>query len=331
MRLIRKARKTGVQGGFSLQVGAVSLKVHRGSEPTRLRLPKAHRFKQVIFNDRFHKFLSEVVAEPNRPRSYSVKNNEADVTISYNPRDRFFTGGHPSYTVVHSLRRNPVANALGDKADQIKRSGFTGPCGVILCDGGCEMLRSHMHDWSSYSLSEVIQEFFRQHSSIDFILVIYICQDGGVGPKNLVLRTQLYPNRRGSPLHKSVIESIQELCSALPRPFKDANNARYFLSWLRNAGRWNVGDSLIGGVTMSGRLVKISSRAVLDLLAGQIDQREFFSRHGFEERNPFLREMRHGRLITNVRIEKSQVPENDDEWLVFEFGDVDPAISPFTG
>ncbi len=80
---------------------------------------------------------------------------------------------------------------------------------------------------------------------------------------------------------------------------------------------------------MSDRTVKISSRTILELLAGRLDPTAFFKAYEFEKFNPFSQQMSEGRLIADVRVEKSKVAEDDDEWLIFEFGEADPAISAF--
>ena len=81
--------------------------------------------------------------------------------------------------------------------------------------------------------------------------------------------------------------------------------------------------------------VRISSRALAELLAGKVDQKEFFEAHGFitselrakHAANPFSIAMQRGQLIHGVSIERSVV--EDDDWITFEFKGPDPAISPF--
>ena len=81
---------------------------------------------------------------------------------------------------------------------------------------------------------------------------------------------------------------------------------------------------------MSGNKIRISARAVLELLAGSLSQAEFEKAHGFSDskRNPFLRKLKSGQLIKSIRIEPDDVPERDDDWIVIELAD-DPAVSPF--
>ena len=81
---------------------------------------------------------------------------------------------------------------------------------------------------------------------------------------------------------------------------------------------------------MTERRAKISARTLLELMAGRLDQSSFLATYGQEERNIFFRQLREGRTIANIYVEKSENPEDDDEWVVFEFGETDPAIAPFT-
>ena len=58
-----------------------------------------------------------------------------------------------------------------------------------------------------------------------------------------------------------------------------------------------------------------------------IDWTFFPGMHGLR-RNPFLRNLDEGRLITKIEVEKG-TPAEDDDWLIFTFGEPDPAMSPY--
>jgi hypothetical protein len=86
---------------------------------------------------------------------------------------------------------------------------------------------------------------------------------------------------------------------------------------------------------MSRRTVKISSRELLDLLAGRRTIRELNEAHGWGAvaslgrtmPSPFSRSLEEGRMIK--RIEVVRAADDDDDWVTIEFGDPDPAIAPF--
>jgi hypothetical protein len=76
---------------------------------------------------------------------------------------------------------------------------------------------------------------------------------------------------------------------------------------------------------MSGNEIKLSSRTVLDLLAGKITYDEFPETY----KDFFKMRAGEGRLFEAARIEKDTT-EQDDDWLVFRFGEPDPAVTPYT-
>ena len=330
MKRTRKLAKKGVGGSFTLEVGACSLNVFRGSEPTRLKLPRPARFDDGIFNEGFKDFLSRVVAQPRAAHRYEIKNSTTDVTIIYSPRRTGVGGSYAYFKAAHSKRRNPVANALFNKADQLKRTGLTCPSGIVLCDGGCDML-THFTDWSSYSLREVVDEFFRQKPRIGFVLILHFKSESrfSMGQLPAHIEGQLYLNDAAPPLGSDLCECLRKVVGHCPKPSKNARNARNYFEWQRRAGLWNEGDSLFGGLCMSDHKITISARTVLELLAGRLDYAKFSMGYGLGRSNPFLRNLREGRLIVSAMIERSEFPEDDDELLTLEFGEPDPAVSPF--
>lgn len=83
---------------------------------------------------------------------------------------------------------------------------------------------------------------------------------------------------------------------------------------------------------MSGNKLRVSSRAVMDVLSGRKSAEQFNRDHQWNEtsgnliiKNPFERYLIEGRLPVKVLVE----PDDDDDWIEFEFGDRDSAISDF--
>ena len=66
------------------------------------------------------------------------------------------------------------------------------------------------------------------------------------------------------------------------------------------------------------------SRTVLDLLAGNITYDDFPEVY----KSFFKMEAAEGRLFEAARVEKD-VTEQDDDWLVFTFGEPDPSVTPY--
>jgi len=78
---------------------------------------------------------------------------------------------------------------------------------------------------------------------------------------------------------------------------------------------------------LTDRTFKMSLRTIQELLGAQKDIKSFEDMHGLR-RNPFLRHLDEGRLITKIEVEKG-TPAEDDDWLIFTFGEPDPAVSPY--
>ncbi len=89
---------------------------------------------------------------------------------------------------------------------------------------------------------------------------------------------------------------------------------------------------------MSSRTIRISSRELMETLAGlsmfddaggrQEDMVGSAQRPASEIRGQFFRCLQQGRLLAAVTVIKTD-ENDDDDWVEFDFGDPDPAISPF--
>ena len=93
-----------------------------------------------------------------------------------------------------------------------------------------------------------------------------------------------------------------------------------------------------GGFTIEWPRVKLSATMLMNLLSGRISIEEFNDRHDWTSGsvqsrgrfpNAFERALREGRLPKAIAVESS--PDDDDDWLVIDFGLSDAAVSPFTG
>ena len=81
--------------------------------------------------------------------------------------------------------------------------------------------------------------------------------------------------------------------------------------------------------------IKISSRALHHLLAGEIDSNDFLVRHWPKRKppyepgckNPFSLALDEQMTIDSVKIDARS--DEDDDWLVFELSGPDAAVAPF--
>jgi hypothetical protein len=120
------------------------------------------------------------------------------------------------------------------------------------------------------------------------------------------------PRREGETLRLRA--TLADALARLPTPVLDPLNA--YIQCREDSYRCGR----FGVYHVTGTSVKISARTILELLAGR--------RTPSEINESFERHLQQGRMITGIRVEKSE-DYTDDDWLTIEFGEPDPAISPF--
>jgi hypothetical protein len=250
------------------------------------------------------------------------------MTISYDRQQRYMNWSHRPYTQAKSIDKNPLGNALEKKADQLK--GVEALAGVILCDGGCSLLSGRMRDIDAFSADEIIQKFLRSSSSIDFVYTIT--------PRckrfNEDCHFEGYLWFR-DPTTKTLIEPIMlSALNNLPAPIFDAQNAAiqaekkgYDFGARAKDFSYNFGDKIVS--------VNMSARRLLEILAGKHSASEIDSICGGENDdppgwpNPFKKALAKGQLIKEIVIEP--ISGRDDDQVTINFGEPDPAVSPFRG
>jgi hypothetical protein len=314
-RLHKEIKERDIKGAWNLQIGGNDEEARKTGAMIQLKLPPLARFNQEIFNEKWEEFTSQIRSEPNREHRYVIKDGRTDLVISYKPSAEWYsTGGYPSYKSITSrehLIQNSIWNGLVAKSEQLIDSGYEGTLGIILCDGGSEYLRRSR---------TIIHEFFRTHPRINFVLGFEAIQNFGHDSSNQVM----FYFEKGEGLSAELEDFLSNLhthSDIFPYPVKSAINA---LNALKSTKPHLVG-SFYGGSTMSGYEIKVSSRTILDLLAGRITYDEFPE----DYRDYFKRRVSEGRLFEGIEIERGE-NEKDDDWLIFRFGEPDPAISPFT-
>ena len=324
--LSRQARKTNIRtGGFSFHVGEKRQPTYRGSGNQRsLLLPSPSQFAACIFNSAWADFIRLVKSQPDKTHEYTARSNSPGVLVSiaYHPgRYGVFQGQHGSYTCANVVNDNPVFNALKLKARQLKKSGYAGPKGIMICDGGCRMLTS-WPDWSTYSLTQVVAEFFRQHKSVDFVAIIVIKPGNHWGRNEHAYDPKWFVPKRSRLSAPDLGRLITEVVSRLPPVQLMPENAVRVMKW-KKSGRYGPQ----GGWSMGGNTIRISARDLLALMAGQLDQERFVKHYDTGGGNFFDRCLKRGQLITSASVER--VSDADDDWIVFEIGAPDPAVAPF--
>jgi hypothetical protein len=256
-----------------------------------------------------------------------------DFTIGYDQSQEGARGGWVSYDVAVSLTNNPVYRALKAKVKQLKASPEDAVRLVILCDGDCAAMRSSVFS-QNYSAKQIAEEFLRQNSTVDLVLLASV-ESVSVNWRDSVLRMKYElvaaaPRFRSSRVNDDLLRRVTEVLNnavrAVPIPQRELCNASRFC---RERG---YGIGMLGG-WMGPKPLKISSRALHELLAGKMTLERFIEAHGWDEGgrsslpNPFQRALSSGKMIASIEVENAG--DKDDDWLAFEFSQPDSAISPF--
>ena len=339
--LHKLVKESGLRANsFNLRIGRHPGPAFKGGPKVKLKLPGRARFSQTIFDKKFATFIHRILENPHTTDRYEVKTADADVEISYIPNQRYASGVYSSYTELYSMTENTVYQALENKASQLLGTDFRGPFGIFLCDGGSSLFSKRSTVGLSYSIDEVVQYFLSTHEEINFV-VTYT-----TGRKNsyatfphvdnpYITHIRFYDGPKFNQVAFDIEGTLKRMAERLPLPESEPRNALYLLKG-RNP---DVGRSNWGGMQLSSEQkitkVRISARALAELLAGKVDQREFFEAHRFipselwttHAANPFSIALQRGQLIHGVSIERSK--SEDDDWITFELKGPDPAISAF--
>lgn len=329
--LHKKAAAMGLSGGFQCHIAGAALGNRYSDRKMKLAMPTRKQLPAFVEN-----FLTPWLKKIKRSGATPFRHDSYGITITYHEGATTSGGGHLSYTVAYSLTRNPIFTSLKSKAHMLRDSGFRGCRGIILCDGNCDLLKSRMTGAENYSDQQIISSFLRRNSSVSFVVTLWVEPEGNIfdRPIKRRLRVKLFrsPWAR-SPLSEESAEVLNQIPRLLPVPVEDALNASHRIG----EGSYGIGKSHFGGSKVSiGRnsaSIRISARALLELLAGRHDPKDFAERHDFAgpqargRHNPFDTALSNGLTLESATVEREA--DGDDDWITLKLSGPDPAISPF--
>ena len=338
VELKERLRKAGLlYKGWMLSIGEHRVKY---GERRRPAIPPRGEFAKEIFNADFKAFLRQIKEHPEQSHTYSVSTAKTAVALTYNPQGKGFASHLPVYNAAMTKDQNPVFNALRMKAKQLKKVSYAGPRGIILCDGGSDMVHRQPHGSFefNYNAVDAARDFLRQNQSIDFVLMLSsVWTDEGrnrpwAGKPARKVQATIIGNKNFGSLPGSLRESLEAIEQQFPEPTNTASGAR---ETIRHGYDPKALRPLAGGIAVSHNQIRISASAVLALLAGQISQEELFKSLGFKPwddkphamRNPFEYMLSQKMRVIEVGVEETKY---DDDNLIFKFEGPDPATSPFT-
>lgn len=295
-----------------------------------LRLPHPSA-RQSFAKDTLEPYIRARLAQEDYGHSQELTDGDVHVTLKFRPRQQFVHYGHPSFTQILHVDRNPIWNALKAKEKQLRGVPPGAVRLLVLCDGGCNAF-SQSGMGHGVSRDDVVRAYLRRTSGFDFVLCITV-QD---------VRENAWQSRRmtAAALHASekwqaatddsvaITTELEVLCrdmlAAWPRPIANAASAvANCLTRDDGMGKW-------GGYEMSGERIKLPARSLQKVLAGEVSLGEFDAGHGFGEsdhsRNPFERALADGKSISSVRLIPCE--GDDDDWVEVTFAP-DPALRPF--
>jgi hypothetical protein len=328
-------RRFGLPGSLNYHVAGTTDGPSYRNRKTRLKLPKVSELDRFLAEHVGPEF--QRIAEEKRTTATIVVNEPGvEFSVTYDENQRYGGGGYPAYTAAQSLTKNPVYTTLKSKVGQLKKSGATDPLGIFLCDGGCALLSKPGRQPQQIGLDEVIGEFFRQYSSITFVVVLVFPPTRaevftGI-VKELKIRGRMYVNPRAANTLSgtAIIDLINRGLAELPQPTATPRDALHWIG--RSAAHQGptMGTINYGGGLMS-QSIKVSARRVQEMLAGKITAQQLFAEYdqpGRPFENPFERALKLGLTMDAIALTKN--PDNDDDLLEIRFGMTDPAISKLT-
>lgn len=316
-------------GGVELTVLGQEDRSKRGAR-TSLRIPDRGHLNEFVQN-----YIEPEIRKQITERKNIIELHLDDKFCGLSLRidskgGEFSSGSYPSYSSPTITDKNPVFNALREKARQLR--GVDGLSGIFICDGGCTALEDRSIGWNGVSLLQIAKEFFRQFSTIDFVIALSFKQqiNGIFEHKNSINNSIKSYYREDNEQMRHVGSIIGKASDFFPRPIKMPINAR------RLAGKSDYGWGNHGGNCVSDRSIKLSSREIMEVLAGRRSVEQMNKDCNWSAKsgeapgnliNPFERQLSKGRLPTKFKVHSGE-DENDD-WIEIEFLDTDPAISPF--
>jgi hypothetical protein len=248
--------------------------------------------------------------------------NETGITIRYDPRQEFATTVHPSYRSVRPLYRNAIWDRIQEKAGQLRDAQVACPQGIFLCDSGCELLRDQKF------MRQVLARAFADNPNLSFISVVSVNDDRGFGRRSQrSVQYSLFTQESEFPLGAQSVERTASAFHQLPVPVLTPYSAHSNLSYGPI-----LSVSKIGGWEMSSHFLKLSSRVLMEVLAGKVPAATLFYENAQKLKEPpreqlALRSLyEKGLTIGSISVEHCL--DEDDDWIRIEFKP-DPATSAF--
>lgn len=322
-----------ISAGLHIDVGHIAEGAY-GKRKLRLTMPQKEEMDSFVETELCH-FLSGIARNCHEDDLLNYDKQGIRFSIHYNGKEKRFSGGsHVSYTVPYSTR-NPLTNALIEKGAQLAKSGYQGPKGIIICDGGCDALKERSRGESAYGSQEIVERYIREHAYILWVLVLRVDEKHHTLSRETVISIApkfFWNSKADRLLFPDTQAAIEQVVKYLPQPEATPTNAAH---WLDGKNK-EMGRPFGGYCIMRDKTIKISARALTELLAGRVDLQRFLEDHGFKPHplqptgfsfNFFDRQIAKGNTLQSASVERHD--HEDDDWLLLKYDGPDPAISRF--
>jgi hypothetical protein len=320
-------------GGLDLRVRARHESTKRGTR-TVLRLPPRGKLQEFV-RQRIVPQLRAQMTAGLFPLHIAIDDDYVGLDITIDPtKSPYSSGGFAVYDVPKIKDRNPLYNALKAKVGQLR--GADGISGVIVGDGDCVALSNRSVNSNGVSTKEIVDEFFRQFSSVDFVLLLSIRENGqnwmSHSPTVLQNFAELFVRKEGD-VNSELSTLFQDMVAHFPKPVMMPVNGTLRAS----EKEYDLGHH--GGYSMSGEnVVRFGLREFTEIFAGQrtlqdngakyIEAARKLPREPNYLQARVLHNLKQGRLPEAINIIRTGEDDNDN-WVEICFGEIDPAISPF--
>lgn len=331
--LVRRAKdKLGLPiGGLDIRIRARHEKTKRGTR-TVLLLPRRAKLQEFVQASIVPQLREQIKAGEEVLR-VEIDDEDVGIDVTIDPRKGpYDSHSFAAYDVPKIKDRNPLYSALKAKADQLR--GADGVTGVIVGDGDCTALAGRSANWDEVTADQIVDEFFRQYSSVDFVLLLSArdTQQSGWAPLPPIRQNAARLRvRDGSSATTQLDTLFRSMMQHLPKPSRSPVNG----ALRAREDDYDLGHH--GGYSMSRSKVRIGLREFTEIFAGlrtledngakHVEAARELPRKPNQIQGYILRNLMEGRLPSSIEIIKTDEDDSDD-WVEIHFGDVDPAIAP---
>lgn len=304
-------------------------------------LPPRSQLRQFMKRPEVRRFITAVANAPDQERTFEHRVGDAETTVVYRPGAQFSHGSTAGLAArgFNEHNRKRLSKKLGGKARQVKSSSLQMPAVLILCDADCRMLREGpSQPWDPQSAALSVLDYIsgrptlgipgpngpwvvqrgapQQSTTINAVLILTVedklGQFGSQRSRNLKITIVKNQGTARYPLSDEALQALVDaIATDVPKILRAPMNAKNESTWTDHEG----------GGELSGHRVKLSMLAFQDLLAGRTSHADFAKRNDFAAEH-IARLMARGHCLSGARVIKDG--ESDDDWIEFEFADIDP-------